>query len=223
MVYNVGNNERKGRIKMEEYECDGCCEVKEGEPERVVVTYGTPYYEEGDEFKFCSDECEEVHLERYFYCEGCERYIATDNGRRKFIRVVEHEHPHGSHNQVMCLVCYEEFLLENGQPVNDFDGASKINGGKFMDDRELEKEGWKRVGWYKIEGTEDIEQYNEDALHMKDLEVMVITNYESVAVGGIGGSVTMWVKPEFPEEWDEEWEEEVKLAHAELLSEEGGE
>ena len=187
-------------------DCEGCWEEVAVESEEDIwerVVHPSPFDEEGELVEFCSIECEEQFMEGYFHCECCQRQVATNNGYETYYRWI-------SDHEIICIKCYEELMLEEGQPASDCEGEG-ISGGSWFSEDELRENGYRKFKRYFIGGESDAKEYNFDMSLFMDFHIQVITKFESLAFGGFEGSVSMWIKPEFPEEWSEDnWKGEVE-------------
>ena len=95
----------------------------------------------------------------------------------------------------MCLRCYQDEILENGQPRSDFEGE-EMGGGMFFSwgNREAKAAGFEEVEDFRdfyITNLASVLRYNSQALRLIDDGAQVITAYERMAIGGLEGYVTM--------------------------------
>jgi hypothetical protein len=181
--------------------------LKHYEPRgRTVELYDTPWEDQPKLVFFHSDECEEayIHADSFGYrdCESCGRTICQQhpgNGWQWQFR--EHEDLGET-----CLKCYQDEILENGQPRSDFESvphqpAGKIKGGMFFSwgNTEPKEAGFEEVDGfdnYFVQDRTHAVLYNERALQLIDAGRRVLTGFERMAIGGLEGYITLMVKPE---------------------------
>lgn len=177
------------------YELTGC----------VLELYDSPFDGHGEERAFCSDDCMTAYTAsgdfQYLWCDSCSRQIcerSPSNGWHVQFRWDE--------DGAVCLSCYEERIIEDGQPESDFEGSC-IRGGMFFSEGNHEP---KSRGFEEVEGfvsfyvmrPVDAERYNSRARELIAQGARVLTAYERLAIGGLEGFVTMMAKPEQREEGD---------------------
>jgi hypothetical protein len=138
---------------------------------------------------------------RYFECDQCNRTICEQNPSNgwhvqyRFIGDVEQ----------VCLKCYEEQMFSEGVDLDDVI-ENKTLEGMFFNTKDLENNGFEVVeqfdhcvigsgrfgGYIKPEHLFDrLKQAKEDGLFN---DKIVIINYEDMAIGGFGGTVSVWMK-----------------------------
>jgi hypothetical protein len=178
-------------------------------PYTKIELYDSPYDSSGHEEAFhvengeqdydsCYDRLTDTGWAdfRYFDCEICHRMICRQSPRN------------GWHTQVrlindgaseICLRCYEEDILENGIDQESFE-EGKISG-LFLNDADLAEKGFERVEGFHyvhIQSKSSARLYCEKALKLIEDGFIVATNYERMAIGGLEGYVSMWVKKTRP-------------------------
>lgn len=160
--------------------------------------YDTPWDDQPKTRFFHSDECEEAYTKSgsfdYVDCEGCGRTVCEQNTRNGWMVQFKDHADLG----YVCLRCYEEEILKNGQSRSDFEGT-RIKGGMFFssDNREPKGKGFEEVSEFKdyfVNGPETAKPYNKHALSLIDSGHRVTTAYERLAIGGLEGYITMMSK-----------------------------
>lgn len=133
----------------------------------------------------------------YFYCNGCYRDICQENpanGWHTQIRYVDDE--------PMCTKCYEDMLMKDGINIEDILYKRQLPG-SFFSSEVLKENGFdvdgefyhQQIGMgYSTTVSEDV-LFNKLESHKERLsEKIVIISYDSMAIGGLGGYVTLWTK-----------------------------
>lgn len=189
---------RKLAESEEREECRNCGTEK---PKRKMLigmqTYSTPWRDEPDQPRyFCSERCEEVYLFEpdfaFFACEVCYRLVCEQNPSNGWMvqyRIV-------NECEQICLRCYEEDMLQNGQPDSDFDGGS-IHGGMFFNygNHELDDAGYECLLDHKfIGGGLDAGRFNQQARDYIEQGYQLVTAFERMAIGGLEGTVSLYGK-----------------------------
>jgi hypothetical protein len=177
--------------KMDLKKCEWCDKEIDNP---LIFKIFQPFDEEGLELVLC-EECANEPQE-FRYCEYCCRYIWNNNGRRVNISYDENE-------GIICAECYQEDVLRHGQPAKDFlQGTIK---GDFYDREDLEENNFLKDSSYQIglgyssyHGYSDVERLNNRALELIEHNYQVIVNYESLAIGGLGGYVQIWKRHNNP-------------------------
>jgi hypothetical protein len=157
--------------------------------------YDTPWQEQGRSVWFCSDECEQAYCFsgdfEYPTCEACQRQVCTQNPANGWH--VQYR-SHADLGEV-CLRCYQEEILKNGQPRSDFEDE-EIGGGMFFSwgNREAKAAGFEEVDPFRdfhVANLNSVRRYNSHALWLIEGGAQVMTAYERMAIGGLEGYVTM--------------------------------
>jgi len=160
--------------------------------------YDTPWEDEPRHVWFCSDECEDAYCNsgsfEYILCEGCYRKVCEQNPRNVW-HLQFRDHPELGY---ICLRCYQDEILKNGQPRSDFED-DKIRGGMFFSYGNLEP---KKVGFEEVQGFTNyfvrdaysIRRYNSQALKRIDNGQKVGTAFERIGLW-LEGYITMMSKP----------------------------
>lgn len=163
---------------------------------RWVHHYDSPWDDAPQIHFYCSEECHDLSEDSsqsdwsYQHCEYCERYIierCPSNGWHGYFRYGE--------DGAMCLRCYEESTLENGQPVSDFSGDT-VKGGMFFNrgNPELVEAGYECLEEAFIGSASSAADYNEAAREYIINGYQLVTAFESMAIGGLEGSIELWGK-----------------------------
>lgn len=160
--------------------------------------YDTPWDEAPRVVWFCSDECEHAYCSSgefdYVACRACARRVCEQNPRNGW-HIQFRDHENLGH---VCLRCYQDEILENGQPRSDFESES-IRGGMFFSwgNTEPKDAGFLDVVRFKdyfVEGPESARKYNAHALSLIDSQSMVLTAFDRLAIGGLEGYITMMAR-----------------------------
>ena len=171
-----------------------CYENEPRMPGIFTELFDTPW-DEDREVWFCGDECEQLYRcsgdFEYPECDSCGRAVCTQNPANGW-HVQYRDH---SEIGLVCLRCYQDEILKNGQPRSDYMGKS-ICGGMFFSYGNLEP---KKAGFSEVPGFSDFficfpesaSRYNAKALRLIDSGHKVLTAYERMAIGGLEGYVTM--------------------------------
>lgn len=148
---------------------------------------------------FCSDECEQTYCFSGDFesptCEACQRQVCTQNPANGWHTQYRSHSDRGE----ICLRCYQDEVLKNGQPRSDFEG-DQIRGGMFFSsgNREALAAGFKEANEFQdfyVTGRADAGKYNRHALALIDAGTQIVTAYERMAIGGLEGYITMLAKP----------------------------
>lgn len=165
----------------------------------VPELYATPFDENPQELVFCSMFAVECYKGRiyskdfdYYICDVCDRTICGQNPANGWhVQMFIH------HDIVECSRCREERLLEHG--INDdFDGSSIP--GQFFNSEELEDSGWKPqeldiLAGHGYRGYQNPQDAIDKIQEYIDAGYKVLVNYESMAIGGLGGYISIYTKP----------------------------
>jgi len=179
---------------VETVECHFCDLTIPKDKAFTSELYAMPFDTEPEDIYFCSKLCYQCHYGRvyskdfqYFYCEGCGRDICEQcpsNGWHVQCRLLNDE--------MICNKCYEEQLFENGVDLESLE--NRALSGLFFNDSELRDHGFSEVHCAFIQSSDSINQYCEKAIELIKSGHKVITNYESLGIGGGEGHVSMWSK-----------------------------
>ena len=148
---------------------------------------------------YCSEECHEHSEDSYWgsftyqRCDSCERHIVErcpSNGWHEYFRYDMDT------SEAICLRCYEESVLADGQPETDFDGDSSVKGGMFFDhgNPELVAVGYGRLEEAFIQSGASALDYNAKARAYIEQGYQLVTAFESMAIGGLEGYIELWGK-----------------------------
>lgn len=183
-------DERASRLT---YKCENCGE-KFARKNFCIDVYDTPWDTEPRTACFCSEKCMDQYLYEgdfsYFHCTECERLICEQNpsnGWHVQVRYVNGE-PY-------CLQCYQEMLLKDGIPLEDFE-EHKLSG-MFFDSKEVNAAGFEPVPGFQsyfIQTDTAVKRYCDKAIALIKSGYKVITDYERLAYGGSEGYVSMYKK-----------------------------
>lgn len=159
--------------------------------------YNTPWDESPDVEFYCCEECrdqsEDPGWSDFFwhYCDGCYRYVCYRNPRNGWMgqfRLV-------NDCEELCLRCYEESVLADGQEEEDFAG-DVIKGGMFFNrgNPELMDAGYECLKEAFIGGGGAALAYNQEARGYIAQGYQLVTAFESMSIGGLEGSIELWGK-----------------------------
>lgn len=172
------------------YSCGDNCVWEDGEA-RQAEFFDNPHSDKSVTGYLC-DDCVDgsSHLVEFGYdpCESCDRYICNRNPRNGYQTWFR---------QGVCCACYQEEMLERGQPLSDFEGVSSGVKGDFYDDCDLIKAGYAVVaGSTNVKVTNaQARAYRQTALSFVQAGDAIITQYVSLSILGDEGYVTMWRRP----------------------------
>lgn len=175
--------------------CDNCFDRKARKPFTHGV-YETPWDENETIKHFCSEECETAYLYEddfsYFTCQECEREICRQNPRNGW-----HIQYRDYDSEEVCLQCYQSLILENGIEEEKLE-KGEIPGMFFsFGNVEAAHAGYQEVPGFVnfyVSGKSDANKFIAEALkHIKGGKKVVI-GYESMAIGGLEGYVTLLEK-----------------------------
>jgi len=132
----------------------------------------------------------------YFFCEGCQRTICKQNPRNGW---------HGQYRiindcEAICASCYQKRILEKGIDINDVIENETIPG-DFLEDSDLIQHGFTidkdfTIGYGRISTTYHSRELCLDYIKKLDRQGFYIAiQYDSIAIGGLGGEITLWIKP----------------------------
>ncbi len=203
--YYPRQNERCAACRIRDgeelYECDGCGEDTLDGDLYTEAFYFSPFDDEEREsgFRFCYpciDQGNDNVDGTEFYCDGCERKIASDNGRMLYYRIL-------NDCEQVCLKCIEEDLKAGGIAAIDDDAilerlfAGDNLFGMFFNVGELEAEGWTPDPLYhdyRCGGGEETVKLGARAHGWHKAGRLIIVGYESLSIIGGVGYVTLFTK-----------------------------
>ncbi len=146
----------------------------------------------------CTEAIEDSNLTdfHYFMCEGaCGRTVIArcpQNGWNSYVRIIDE-------CEQWCLACVEATLKEEGiagfprELEKLFDYGRMF--GMFFNESELEGEGWSATKYRTfVTGEESAMRLAEEAERLHDQGRLIIIGYESLAIGGSEGYVTLFSK-----------------------------
>lgn len=183
--------------------CRWCDKPIEEEEEHIVIElYDTPWDNNGevvylhttasDDNEACADCITSSYYTDFWYhfCDSCGRHICYRNPSNGWhIQFRDYE------GEPMCLRCYMEMILREGQPRSDFEG-DVIGGGMFFSrgNVEAKEAGYQEIATMHINDSVSARHYNAIAQEYLDKGYAVITAYERLAIGGLEGTVTLMAK-----------------------------
>jgi hypothetical protein len=199
-------------MSNEKHECFECGRIRPGNMMYQVDTYDTPFDKLPQTVWVCkckpslgkgygrvyAEDCLELMTDhswgdfRYFDCPVCGRFICEQNPRNGW-HVQYREYPYESGEQI-CLRCYEETILEDGHEREVFE-AGQIPGMFFSHGNPEPIE----AGYEIVEDFDHYHVGNPQPVLDKAIELIntghkVVIGYESMAIGGLEGYITMFSK-----------------------------
>lgn len=134
----------------------------------------------------------------YFQCPDCGRDICQQNpsnGWHTQYRFV-------SDYEMVCISCLQEQQLKDGIDVERVLNSESLDQAMFFDHAELESNGWVEaddtmlVGMGRFDSSYgDAKRVFDRIKHLDQQGYKIIIDIDSMAIGGLGGYVTMYVKP----------------------------
>jgi len=127
---------------------------------------------------------------RYFICAQCDRIVARQcgsDGWRSYVKILDDEE--------VCVRCYQELRLAEGEPADAFE-AGRVPG-DFYSDSDLSINGWSLVPGYHgvhITGEVSAKRFCKQALLLIKAGHKVLSNYDSMGIGGSEGYVSLYAK-----------------------------
>lgn len=159
--------------------------------------YNSPWDEHPAVEFYCSEECRDQSEDSqwsdffWYYCDGCERYVCYRNPSNGYMGQFRFVHD----CEEICLRCYEEGVLSDGQDEEDYSGDT-IKGGMFFNsgNPELVDAGYECLKEAFISGGDAARTYNQEARCYLVQGYQLVTAFESMSIGGMEGSVELWGK-----------------------------
>lgn len=138
----------------------------------------------------------------YFTCVNCNRSICEQNPKNGYM--IQYKIIFDC--EQICLKCFELDMFENGVDLDEVLEGQTLKSGSFFSDSELSENGFSPVESFQNElvGMGQIGSRSEkdffskmgkviDGEGLRDKDAVII-NYESMAIGGLGGYVSLWAK-----------------------------
>jgi len=126
---------------------------------------------------------------RYFECERCHRMVCEQNPSNGWHSQVRYL---GEDEFSLCLRCYGEYILENGTAQEELE-AGRLPGMFFSHDNHEPLEAGYGVVMEHVK-VGDPEPVINKALELIESGYKVVIGYESMAIGGLEGYVTLFSK-----------------------------
>jgi len=195
--------------KHQQVTCEECGEMKDIRAMYIHELFDTPWDDKSRIAYLCktapkkirerhyAHSCEDLLSDsswgdfRYFVCEDCGREICEQNpsnGWHTQVRVVDD-------CIQLCLKCYEVMILRDGISRETLE-EGKLPGMFFSgNNSELTETGFECIEYYVyIRGTADAKALCAKALTLVDTHIVLFA-YESMAIGGLEGYVSLYAKP----------------------------
>ena len=177
-------------------ECGECCTVVPGKCTTDVEMWDTPWEDEPAVRPICAVCMSVGRLEdeswsdfRYFTCDQCSRFICRQNpanGWHTQVRMV-------NECEEVCLRCYQEDILKNGVSKDQLEQGQLP--GMFFNVGELEGLGFECAErWVLIQREEQAKVLADKALMLMNDDKIVVIGFESMAIGGLEGYVSLYWK-----------------------------
>lgn len=187
-------------------ECDEFNVICFREQAYEAELYSTPYDTNGDLMYFCSWYAYDCYYGRqyskdfaYFQCEDCGKDICMQNPSNGW----DVQYRWLTEDVIVCSKCFEETMMEQGIDIDECIRTEELQGSWFTDS-ELESAGFEIdddfdgvvIGYGRFGGYSDPKMFFEKLKEERDrLEnLIVVAQYNDMAIGGLGGSITLWVK-----------------------------
>jgi len=162
--------------------------------------YLTPFDDEPEDAYYSSNFAYDCTYGRiyskdfaFFQCDECGRDICQQNPSNGWMGQM---HIIGDGDMTVCNKCYEESTLQNG--INEeFDGTTIP--GQFYNYQDIEEAGWEIVHESVLAGSgytgyADPNNAISKIQKLIDEDWLVLVNYEHMAIGGLGGYVSIYKK-----------------------------
>lgn len=194
-------------------ECHECGTVKDIRAMYPVTAYDSPFDEVPEVFYVCKtipkknkgrnsvlryyESCEELLTDsswsdfRYFTCEFCNRFICEQNphnGWHVQYRII-------NECEQICLKCYESIMFEQGLELEQLE-QGKLPG-MFFDENELIEHGFIKVidfDYIHVCSSRDVKKVCDKGIELMSAGYIVVINYESMAIGGLEGYISLFAK-----------------------------
>ena len=166
--------------------------------------YSRPFDNSPANLKFCgwfAADCYkgDVYSKDFAYhtCDTCQRTICYQNPSNGWhVQFKTHD------GWMECNKCAEERLLENGVDVEELISNGSLGDGLFMNANDLENNGWSvvdgfdsaLVGSGRFGGNGSVNPIHEKMRDLANEGKKVFIEYDSMAIGGLGGYITLWQK-----------------------------
>lgn len=179
-----------------EFTCE-ICDTPLIEEGYVVPIYTTPWAEKPELHHFCGRGCA-VEAQQgdlcFDICDRCGKAIRTTSNTAQ--GEILNFRTYSLWEETICLNCYHEEILLNGQLLTDFTDRPIISGGMFFDEHftSPENAGYKKFTLAILNTPEDILEYNRLARSLVGNGYAVITNYETFKTNREPARVSMCVK-----------------------------
>ena len=127
---------------------------------------------------------------RYFACAACHRTIirqCPSNGWRSYVKERD--------GKEICVKCYQDEVLANGEIIEAFEGG-RIPG-DFYNEWDIRGNGWKpidKLGNFFFSGSESAKRFCDSAIGLINQGKKVLVDYDSIAITGEEGYVSLFVK-----------------------------
>ena len=177
-------------------ECRECCAWVPKKCTTDIEMWDTPWEDEPTVRPICdicliTDRLEDEGWAdfRYFTCSECGRFICRQNpsnGWHTQVRVVDE-------CTEVCLRCYQDLILKEGVSQQTLEQGQLP--GMFFNEEELEGLGFECAeSWVFIQRQEQAKKLADKALALMKEDKIVVIGFESMAIGGLEGYVSLYWK-----------------------------
>lgn len=142
------------------------------------------------------ESCEELLTDsswadfRYFTCDHCNRMICEQNPSNGWMSQVRYL---DDYNTTLCLKCYEEELYTNGVEIESLEEGTLP--GMFLDYNELKERDFTCVlDDIHVTGKDSAKCVCDKGIELINSGHIVLIAYESMAIGGLEGYVSLYSK-----------------------------
>lgn len=144
---------------------------------------------------------------RYKICPCCEKTICTQNPLNGWVTQFKADpqaDPDDEWAEDICSKCFEEEIIESGISIDQMIETKQIKGSWFSSNQ-LEEAGFEKsedIDYYLVgsgvSSNNPEQNFFNKIKNLKESGVLdnkiVLFDYDSMAIGGFGGYVTMWYK-----------------------------
>ena len=173
--------------RKEQITCEHChMRITPSEVYSTRFVHTGPWHDDLYIYHFCSKSCEDNYNSNYSHCHKCGCDILANMGYLHY--------SHMLNERLICIGCYKQEILKNGQPITDFETPT-LNGGAFFgfNNPEPKAAGFSEVVTVQLYSETSIEKYNKSVKNLIEQGYDVITCFERLSLGE-GGTFTLMVR-----------------------------